>query len=72
MMSFAEEQILSWLERLGCDGTLEFRRNPIGGWVEIGISGNGRRILQRISLEEMHMAKADVLVMAVERSMDRL
>ena len=40
--------------------------------MEIGISGNGRRILKRISLEEMRMAKADVLVMVVEQSMDRL
>lgn len=72
MKSFAEQQIMFWLDRLGVGGSLEFRRNLIDGGVEIKVGGKDRVICESITLNVIRKEDYDVIIETVDRGVDRL
>lgn len=72
MKSFAEEQIISWLDQLGLDGSIEFRRSPIDNSVDIRIGSNGSMICESITLNVIRKEDYNVITETVDRGVDRL
>ena len=65
--SLTEQRIISWLDRLGPDGLVQFRRSRAEDGVEIILYKGRRGRREVITLEVLCRADSNVLVPEVER-----
>ena len=70
--SFAGEKILSWLGRLGPDGSIEIRRNTLIDGVEILASSRGKRACQLITLQQVREVDSNVITEQIEHVVEAL
>lgn len=67
-----KEWVLLWLDRLGPNGSIEFRKGSDGGSIVLTIRNQDKTISRMVSILEMKYTYFDVLSLEMEIGLEEL